>query len=59
MDEKRIEELLWSIKESLTKVETKLDISICRVDKLERNQSWTIKAIIGAFIASVWTLIAK
>jgi len=59
MDEQRIEVLLLDLRDRMTRVETKLDVSMCRIDKLEKNQGWTIKAIIGAFIASVWTLIAK
>lgn len=58
MHDERIEKKLDSINNRLIRVETKLDVSLCRVDKLERNQSWTVKSIIAAFLASLWALIA-
>lgn len=58
MHDERIEKKIDSINNRLIRVETKLDVSLCRVDKLERNQSWTVKSIIAAFLASLWALIA-
>jgi len=59
MDEK-IQEVLIDIRERLVRVETKIDNGLKdRIDKVEDNQIWLWRTMIGGFIAAAITFIFK
>jgi hypothetical protein len=59
MDEK-LQELLADIRERLVRVETKIDNGLTeRLVKVEDNQKWLWRTVIGGFIAAVITFIVK
>jgi hypothetical protein len=59
MDDK-IQEVLNDIRERLVRVETKIDDSLkSRLDKIEDNQTWLWRTVIGGFIAGVMAFIFK
>jgi hypothetical protein len=59
MDEK-IQDTLNDIRERLVRVETKIDSSINgRIDKIESNQTWLWRTVIGGFVAGVIAFIFK
>jgi hypothetical protein len=54
------QEILNDIRERLVRVETKIDDSLkSRLDKIEDNQSWLWRTVIGGFIAGVIAFIFK
>ncbi|MDD5065025.1 MAG: hemolysin XhlA family protein [Phycisphaerae bacterium] len=55
-----IQEVLIDIRERLVRVETKIDDGLkVRLDKIEGNQSWIWRTVIGGFIAGVIAFIFK
>ena len=59
MDEK-LHEILTDIRERLVRVETKIDDGLTeRIVKVEDNQRWLWRTVIGGFIAAVITFIFK
>lgn len=61
MDEER--ESVQEIKERLVRIETLLEVNnkdlFNRIKKLEDNQSWLVKAVVGAIIAGIIALYFK
>jgi hypothetical protein len=55
-----VQEILTDIRERLVRVETKIDDSLkSRLDKLEDNQTWLWRSVIGGFLAGVIAFIFK
>lgn len=61
MDDER--ESVQEIKERLVRIETLLEVNnkdlFNRIKKLEDNQSWLVKAVVGAIIAGIIALYFK
>ena len=59
MDEK-IQDVLNDIRERLVRVETKIDEGLKeRMDKVEDNQKWLWRTVIGGFVTAVIAFIFK
>jgi hypothetical protein len=61
MDENSgIQESLNDIRERLVRVETKIDDSLkARLDKIEDNQMWLWRTVVGGFILAVIAFLFK
>lgn len=59
MDEK-LQEMLTDIRERLVRVETKIDNGLTeRIVKVEDNQKWLWRTVVGGFITAVIAFILK
>lgn len=63
MEDEKEKETVQDIKERLVRIETLLEVNnkdlFNRIKKLEENQSWVIKALVGAIIAGAVALFFK
>jgi hypothetical protein len=58
--EEKLQEVLNDIRERLVRVETKIDDNLKgRLEKIEDNQVWLWRTVIGGFIGAVIAFIIK